>query len=181
VASKKTANNKSGTQADAKANESIAQQYINRYALSHQDPANQVMHYICVPLLMFSIFGLLWAIPFPYFKFLGTYNGYFNWASFAIAIAVYYYLRISPLISYTMLFVLLGFSYLIMTLLSWQTTGGPAMWVVCLIIFIPSACLLLIGNTREKTFSQYGLNLKSLPVAPVVLMYLLLKKLRINS
>jgi uncharacterized membrane protein YGL010W len=166
VASKKTANNKGGAQADAKANESIAQQYINRYALSHQDPANQVIHYICVPLLMFSIFGLLWAIPFPYFKFLGTYNGY---------------LRISPLISYTMLFVLLGFSYVIMTLLSWQATGGPAMWLVCLIIFIPSAVLVLIGNTREKTFAQYGLNLKSLPVAPVYLVYMLLKKFGINS
>ncbi|SEO45046.1 DUF962 domain-containing protein [Mucilaginibacter sp. OK283] len=181
MASKKTANNKTGTQADAKANESIARQYINKYVLSHQDPINQVIHYICVPLLMFSIFGLLWAIPFPYFKFLGTYNGYFNWASFAIAIAVYYYLRISPLISYTMLFVLLGFSYLIMTLLSWQTTGGPAMWLVCLIVFIPSACLVLIGNSREKTFAQYGFNLKLLPIAPVYLVYILLKKFGINS
>jgi uncharacterized membrane protein YGL010W len=181
VASKKTANNKGGASADAKANESIARQYINKYVLSHQDPINQVIHYICVPLLMFSIFGLLWAIPFPHFKFLGTYNGYFNWASFAIAIAVYYYLRISPLISYAMLFILLGFSYIIMTLLSWQATGGPAMWLVCLVIFIPAACWVLIGSAREKTFSQHGFNLKSLPVAPVVLIYVLLKKLRINS
>jgi hypothetical protein len=181
VTSKKTASNKGGASADAKANESIARRYIDRYALSHQDPVNQVIHYICVPLLMFSIFGLLWAIPFPHFKFLGTYNGYFNWASFAIAIAVYYYLRISPLISYTMLFVLLGFSYLIMMLLSWQALGGPAMWLVCLMIFIPAAGLILIGNSREKTSSQHGLNIKSLPVAPVVLIYVLLKKLRINS
>jgi len=181
VANKKTTSKKEGASTDSKANESIAVQYINRYALSHQDPANRVIHYICVPLLMFSIFGLLWAIPFPHFKFLGTYNGYFNWASFAIAIAVYYYLRISPMISYAMLFLLLGFSYLIMSLLSWQALGGPTMWLVCLIVFIPAACLILIGNSREKTFSQYGLNIKSLPVAPVALIYVLLKKLRINS
>ncbi len=112
---------------------------------------------------------------------MGAYNGYFNWASFAIAIAVYYYLRISPMISYAILFLLLGFSYLIMSLLSWQTLGGPAMWQVCVSIFIPSFSALLIGNSREKTFGQYGLNIQSLPMAPVYLIYMLLKKLRINS
>lgn len=181
MASKKTTDKKEGASTGSKANESIARQYIDRYALSHQDPANRVIHYICVPLLMFSIFGLLWAIPFPHFKFLGTYNGYFNWASFAIAIAVYYYLRISPMISYAMLFLLLGFSYLIMSLLSWQALGGPAMWQVCVSIFIPSVSALLIGNSREKTFAQYGFNIPSLPIAPVALIYVLLKKLRINS
>nr|WP_255496376.1 Mpo1-like protein [Mucilaginibacter sp. FT3.2] len=164
-----------------KPQETRAERYLNRYALSHQDPVNKVIHYICIPLLMFSLFGLFWAIPFPHFKFLGIYNGYFNWASFAIAVAVYYYLRISPLISYTILFIMLGFSYVIMMMLSWQTLGGPAMWLICVIIFIPSACLLLIGNKREKTFPEYGLNITSLPVAPVHILYKVLKLLRINK
>jgi uncharacterized membrane protein YGL010W len=181
VANVKTTDKKGKNQPVAKPEETAAERYLNAYALSHQDPVNKVIHYICVPLLMFSLFGLLWAIPFPAFKVLGTYNGYFNWASFAIAIAVYYYLRISPLVSYTMLFVLLGFSYIIMSLLSWQALGGPPMWQFCVSVFIPSLCLLLIGNSREKTFSQYGLNIKSLPMAPVSLMYTLLRVLRINK
>ncbi|GAA3965858.1 Mpo1-like protein [Mucilaginibacter dorajii] len=174
----KTSNSK--TNPVPKTEETSAERLLNGYALSHQDPLNKVIHYICVPLLMFSLFGLFWAIPFPHLQFLGSYNGYFNWASFVIAIAIYYYLRISPLISYAILFILLGFSYLILELLSWQQLGGPAMWLVCTIIFIPSICVVLIGNTREKTYVQYGLNISSLPLAPVSIIYKLLKAVGVN-
>ncbi|MDN3583710.1 Mpo1-like protein [Mucilaginibacter flavus] len=174
----KTSNNK--ITPVTKTEETRAERLLNEYALSHQDPLNKKIYYVCVPLLMFSLFGLLWAIPFPQLKFLGAYNGYFNWASFAIAIAIYYYLRISPLISYTILFILLGFSYLILELLSWQALGGPAMWLICVIIFIPSLCWILIGNGREKTYPQYGLNIGSLPLAPVAIIYKLLKAVGVN-
>jgi uncharacterized membrane protein YGL010W len=181
VAVSKKSNNKTQVSPGANSNETPAERYLNKYAVSHQDPINKVIHLLCVPLAMFGLFGLLWAIPFPNVKFLGIYNGYFNWASFAIAIAVYYYLRISPMMSYAILFILLGFSYLIMTLLSWQTSGGPAMWLICVAVFVPSVCLMLYGNTREKTFAQYGLNLTSLPLAPAHLLYKLLKIARING
>jgi uncharacterized membrane protein YGL010W len=174
----KTPNNK--TTPVAKTEETRAERLLNHYALSHQDPVNKMIHYICVPLLMFSLFGLFWAIPFPHLKFLGTYNGYFNWASFVIAIAIYYYLRISPLISYAILFILLGFSYLILELLSWQALGGPAMWLICVIIFIPSLSWILIGSGREKTYPQYGFNISSLPLAPVNMIYKLLKAVGVN-
>jgi len=173
--------NTGNAQPVTKKEETTAERYLNKYALTHQDPVNKVIHYICVPLLMFSLFGLIWAVPFPHLKFLGSYNGYFNWASFAIALAVYYYLRISPLVSYTMLFVLMGFSYLILQLQGWQAAGGPAMWLICIIIFIPALCIILLGNKREKSFPESGFNLKLLPLAPVSILYKILKRARINN
>jgi uncharacterized membrane protein YGL010W len=39
--------------------------WLMLYAESHQHPANQLLHTICVPLIMFSILGLLAEIPLP--------------------------------------------------------------------------------------------------------------------
>jgi hypothetical protein len=80
--------------------------YFNRLNASHQNPTNRLLHFICIPLMLFGILGIAWAIPFPYIKFIGSYNGFFNWASFLIAFSVYYTLKLSPNLSYTMLLVL---------------------------------------------------------------------------
>ena len=179
----KTPNTKNTPAAKTTANvdERPVDRYFKEYAASHQDPVNTIIHYFCIPLLAFSLFGLIWAIPFPHLGFLGTYNGYFNWASFVIAIAIYFYLKLSPIISYFILFILLGFSYGIMELVAWQQAGGPSMWLLCLVIFIPSINALLIGNAREKTYSQNRLNIKSLVIAPAYLLNQLLNKLRIKN
>ncbi|KHD89553.1 MAG: hypothetical protein OM95_02945 [Bdellovibrio sp. ArHS] len=39
-------------------------QWFSEYGESHQNPTNQVIHKICVPLIFFSIIGLLIQIPF---------------------------------------------------------------------------------------------------------------------
>ena len=40
-----------------------AQEYFDEYAVSHQNKTNQTIHYICVPLIFFSVIGLLMSIP----------------------------------------------------------------------------------------------------------------------
>jgi uncharacterized membrane protein YGL010W len=179
----KTSNNKQKTvvKITASTDERLVDRYFRGYEEAHQDRVNQVIHYICIPTLAFSVFGLIWSIPFPHLAFLGVYNGYFNWASFVIAIAIYFYLKLSPIISYFILFVLLGFSYGIMELVVWQQAGGPAMWSLCISVFIPSICALLIGNSREPHYSKNGLNIKSLVIAPAYLLNQLLNKLRIKN
>ena len=39
------------------------QQWFDEYAVSHQNKTNQIIHYICVPAIFFSIVGLLMSIP----------------------------------------------------------------------------------------------------------------------
>lgn len=76
---------------------------FDKYAESHQDHTNKLIHWICVPLIVFSLLGLVWAIPFPHLEFLGKYNGFLNWASFLIAFSLYYYFILSPALSFLML------------------------------------------------------------------------------
>ena len=38
---------------------------LAEYGESHQNPTNKLMHWVCVPLIMFSLLGLLWSVPVP--------------------------------------------------------------------------------------------------------------------
>ena len=38
---------------------------LNEYGVSHQNPTNQKIHKVCVPLIMWSVLGLLNTIPGP--------------------------------------------------------------------------------------------------------------------
>lgn len=132
-----------------------ADDYFNRYNNIIQRPW---VHLAFIPLLLFSLLGLLWAIPFPHIRFLGRYNGYLNWASFLIAFAIYYYMRVSAKLSYLLLLYLFLCSYGIIELLAWRVTGGPEMWMVCIIIFPVSvmACTLNI-RTNSSAFYKFRL------------------------
>jgi uncharacterized membrane protein YGL010W len=150
--------------------------YFDKYAESHQNPTNELVHWICVPLIVFSILGLVWSIPFPYIKFLGQYNGFFNWASFLIAFAIYYYYKLSPTLSYIMLVVVFGFSYGIIELDTWQKAGGPALWLVCLVIFVAAWAGQFIGHKIEGKKPSFLDDLKFLLIGPIWLLHFILKK-----
>jgi uncharacterized membrane protein YGL010W len=154
--------------------------YFDKYAESHQNHTNKLIHWVCVPLIIFSILGLVWAIPFPYIKFLGQYNGYFNWASFLIAICIYYYYKLSPVLSYLMLLLLFAFSYGVMDLDQWHKAGGPALWQVSLVIFVASWAGQFIGHKIEGKKPSFFDDLKFLLIGPIWLLSFILKKFRIK-
>lgn len=151
--------------------------YFAKYAESHQNPTNKLIHWICVPLIVFSILGLVWAIPFPHLDFLGRYNGFVNWASFLIAFVVYYYLRLSPMLSYAMLLVIMLFSYFIVTLERLHRLNGwPEMYQVCLAIFLLSWIGQFIGHKIEGKKPSFLDDIKFLLIGPIWLLHFLFKK-----
>jgi hypothetical protein len=40
-------------------------EWLTLYGRDHQNPVNKLIHWICVPVILFTVFGLLMAIPFP--------------------------------------------------------------------------------------------------------------------
>ncbi|MBS1526604.1 MAG: DUF962 domain-containing protein [Bacteroidetes bacterium] len=149
---------------------------FDRYAEHHQNPTNKLIHWVCVPLIVFSLLGLVWAIPFPQIGFLKSYNGYFNWASFVIAFAVYYYFRLSPMLSYIMLLVIMLMCYLITLLAGWQATGGPALWLISLVIFVVAWAGQFIGHKIEGKKPSFLDDIKFLLVGPIWLLHFVFRK-----
>ena len=51
---------------------------LSEYGESHQNPANKLVHWVCVPVIMFSLLGSLWAVPVP--MAIGRISPWLNWA-----------------------------------------------------------------------------------------------------
>ncbi|TAM04341.1 MAG: DUF962 domain-containing protein, partial [Rhodanobacter sp.] len=41
------------------------QDWIDGYNADHRNPTNQVLHWFCVPPILWSVIALLWTIPVP--------------------------------------------------------------------------------------------------------------------
>ena len=67
------------------------------YAVSHQNALNQKIHFICVPLIYFSIVGLFMSIPNGLLvNFSGNNDLLFNnWALVALVLPMIFYFRLS--------------------------------------------------------------------------------------
>lgn len=83
-----------------------AKEYFDEYAQSHQNETNQLIHYICVPLIFLSVIGLLMSIPTTFLEDnIELYNPLVeNWA-FVIGILL------------SIFYARLGFWYLVKMLL----------------------------------------------------------------
>ncbi|MFN3712148.1 MAG: DUF962 domain-containing protein [Alcanivoracaceae bacterium] len=67
------------------------EQFLSAYGESHQNPINQWVHFICVPLIFFSTVALLWLVP------VGRWIGLPEWINGATMLAVVsfvFYLRL---------------------------------------------------------------------------------------
>lgn len=61
---------------------------LDEYAVSHRNHTNKVLHWFCVPVIVWCVIGLLWCLPNP-----GV-----NWASLVVlAVLIYYALLSLPL------------------------------------------------------------------------------------
>ena len=60
---------------------------LKEYGVSHQNPTNKLIHWVCVPLIFFSTVGLVWSIPAGPLEGLieGPTGVYLNWATIALA------------------------------------------------------------------------------------------------
>ncbi|UTW67049.1 DUF962 domain-containing protein [bacterium SCSIO 12643] len=72
-------------------------EWFEEYAESHQNITNQRIHYVCVPLIFFSIVGMIMSIPSGTLShLLGFYDPVFvNWAAPILLLLMLFYIRLS--------------------------------------------------------------------------------------
>jgi uncharacterized membrane protein YGL010W len=158
----------------------LIDRYFDMYAEGHQNEINKLIIGISVPLIVFSLLGLVWSIPFPHIKFLGNFNGMFNWASFLIAFAVYYYYKLSPVLSYFMLVIIMFFCYLITLLMKWEENDRPHLWQSCLVILSISCISYAVGQKIEGKKTSFSDNLKFLLIGQIWLLHLVLYRFKVK-
>ena len=142
--------------------------YLEKYGESHQNPTNVLIHKIFVPLIMFSVIGLLWVIP------IGLDMWFLNLGMLLVVAALGFYLIMGFRIFISMLLLILPMVYgnylLSQTNLHLQ---------ISLIIFVVGWIMQFIGHKIEGKKPSFLDDLLFLLVGPVWVFYPLLVKLKI--
>ena len=75
--------------------------WLDAYGESHQNPTNKKIHWVCVPLIMLTLLGLLSLIKIP----LSIANMPINLSHILLVVALLFYLRLSISISFGMIII----------------------------------------------------------------------------
>ena len=148
---------------------------LDEYASFHTNPTNRVINYFCIPLVSLGILAFVWSIPFPQLEFLGKNQTFINWASFVVAFVLYYYLRLSPMLSYLMLFFLGVFSYIIVSF-----EKNLVLAQIGLLLFVIGNIGQLIGYKKEGRKPIFAQDFKFMLIGPMWLLSLVLKRFNIR-
>jgi uncharacterized membrane protein YGL010W len=70
-----------------------ADEWLLDYSVSHRNPSNKVLHWLCVPIIIWCALGLAWTAPFPATLRVGPAA---NWAGVAALAVLVYYAFLSP-------------------------------------------------------------------------------------
>jgi len=123
---------------------------FERYAESHRNPANKAIHWVCVPLITWSVIALLWS-----------------WTPIAayvlIAASVAFYALLSPVIAVGMLGISAALVYPL-TLL-----GGHAL-VAAVAVFVAAWVGQFVGHRIEGRKPSFFEDLKFLLIGPAWLL-----------
>ena len=150
-------------------------QLLAEYGESHQNATNKAIHWICVPLIFFSVVGLVAAIPNGIVQSILGENPYANWATVMLVIALAYYATISIPLAVGMMF--FGLLCLYMTRL--VLAQGWSLWITSVIIFVVAWIGQFYGHKVEGKKPSFLKDLQFLLIGPAWLMHFIFKKVGI--
>jgi uncharacterized membrane protein YGL010W len=148
-------------------------QWLAEYGESHQNPTNKTVHWICVPLIFFSIVGLLFSLKLPFFS-LGEMQG--NVALVVLFLTLVYYFTLSKsltvgLFLFTSLCVYL--CYLI------EQSDFAPLWQVSITVFVLAWIGQFWGHKVEGKKPSFLKDIQFLMIGPAWLMSFIYQRLGI--
>lgn len=144
--------------------ETIAQRQVDalldKYGESHRHPANELIHVICIPAIIFSFLGLLWSLH--------------PLAALAVTIiSLIYYLRLSVSFALGML--------LMSGVMLWMLSLLPQAHVlsISLAVFVVSWIGQFIGHKIEGKKPSFFDDLRFLLIGPLFVLAILYRRMHI--
>ena len=132
---------------------------LGRYGEFHRNPVNKFIHWICVPLIVWSLLGVLWAVsPLIAYLAIGAAMAFYLWLSVPLALGM---LAAVALMVYPL------------------TLLGAQALVVSIIVFVAAWIGQFIGHVIEGRKPAFLEDIRSLLVGPVWLLGFVYKRLGI--
>jgi uncharacterized membrane protein YGL010W len=150
---------------------------LSEYGESHKNETNKAIHWICVPLIFFSVVGLIASIPSQVVQnLLGTSSPYANWALVTLVLILIYYISLSISLTIGMALFALVCLYLAKII---SASGIAPLWLVSIGIFVLAWIGQFYGHKIEGKKPSFLKDLQFLLIGPAWLMHFIYKKIGI--
>lgn len=142
--------------------------FLGDYSDDHRDPTNRAIHWVCVPLIVWTVVALLWVLPVPTFARPGL------WAGLAGVAAVAFYLRLSRPLALAMAL----FFALLLALTGWlhARLGATVLAGSASALFVAAWVAQFVGHRFEGRRPSFLTDLAYLLIGPLWLMSKLFRR-----
>jgi len=138
---------------------------LREYGESHENRANKFIHWVCVPVIVWTVVALLWSIPFP--LDIGSGIVKVNWAVIALVPVQIYYFKLSRRLGMGLM--LYNLAMLWLTAVIEQASPWP-LWQVAVVAFILAWIGQFIGHIFEGKRPSFFKDLQFLLIGPAWLL-----------
>ncbi|MCA9122953.1 MAG: DUF962 domain-containing protein [Planctomycetaceae bacterium] len=135
------------------------EEWFAEYSVCHQNRANKVIHWVCVPAIAASLIGMLWSIPFPWV----TAPAALNWAAFVIALCMIFYIRLSLRLALGMA---VWASAVLGAIIGYESMTGGTVLVPSVIVFVAAWFGQFVGHKLEGKRPAFFQDLQFLLIGP---------------
>ena len=134
---------------------------LEKYGESHQNPTNEKIHFVCVPVIVWTVLGLIWVI-----------HPYLALAVSLVALGYYYYLSASFGVGMTLMVVAMLFLLFLL----------PPTWVLPTSVsaFVVAWIFQFIGHKIEGKKPSFLDDLRFLLIGPLFVLSFLYRRLQIR-
>lgn len=151
-----------------------ADDWFNDYGASHQNPTNKAIHWICVPFILLTVLGMLWAAPVP--AAMASVSPWLNWATVVMVLSLIYYFALSPSLGAGMSIVLALFAYILHTL----AAAGLPMMTASVSVFVLAWIGQFIGHHIEGKKPSFFKDIQFLMIGPIWLLGFIYRRMGVT-
>lgn len=130
--------------------------YLDEYSASHQNQTNILIHKFCVPAIMFSLLGILKALPVP-----ASWPLWLDWSTVLIILALGYYSLFKNFR------VLLAIVVMLIPMLLILESLRPRFFILSVVVFIVAWIGQFIGHKYEGLKPSFFKDIFFLLIGPV--------------
>ncbi len=146
--------------------------WLGNYSEDHRNPTNILIHWICVPVILWTVIALLWVVPVP--AMLGRAG---LWAAVAMFAALSFYLRLSRALGLAMFvaFVALG----LITEALYRSLGPAALMWLAIGVFVVAWIAQFVGHKVEGKRPSFLTDLAYLLIGPAWIVAKVMRRMHI--
>lgn len=145
---------------------------LAEYGESHQNETNKAVHWVCVPVIVWTVMAGLYAIPQPGFM---ADVAWLNWLTLVLAASLVYYVFLSPTLALGVGIYAAVSYWLILGIES----AGWVVWQVALVLFVLAWASQFWGHKIEGKKPSFLKDIQFLMIGPAWLLSFIYKRVGI--